>query len=531
MGTDAGVIRTDLGASAPVGGPLKALTRRASLSALASLLDYAVKAGVTLVITPILVTGLGRSLYGVWEMLGRLIGYMSAADGRPTEALRLVVAQQQGVADHDVNRRSVGAALMVWLILLPLVLTIGAILTWYSPSIVNAPDGAAASVRLTTALLVVSSLLGGLGTVPESVLRGMNLGYKRMGLQAAVSIVWGALAAWAVHTGLGLAGLGGSLIARALITGVFFWILVSKYVSWFRVALPTKPDVKRLLGMSVWLSAGDMIAKLLLASDVLILGAVVSPAAVTSFVLTGYAARTGLGIHIFTAGAAMPGFGGLLGAQQLDRAAQVRRELLTLTWLFVTVVGATVLVWNPSFLALWVNDGANLYAGSWVDLLIVLIIAQTAFIRTDAYIIDAALKPRRRVFIAAITAAVTLGLAIALTYAFGILGLCLGMMAGRGIQSVAYPVIVRNSLGRPAAQPGARLAALRLACSTALLFAGASWLGRQFIADRWYIWLGGVMLTLAVVSTLSLSLGPNGESRRTLFTRLRGIATGIRRRP
>src|SRR5712671_5361379 len=81
------------------------LTKRASLTAVASLLDYSVKAGVSLVITPILVGELGRSLYGMWEMLGRLIGYMAATDGRPTEALRLVISQQQG-ADPQANRRA-----------------------------------------------------------------------------------------------------------------------------------------------------------------------------------------------------------------------------------------------------------------------------------------------------------------------------------------------------------------------------------------------------------------------------------------
>src|SRR6266853_1347050 len=85
------------------------LTKRASLTAVASLLDYAVKAGVSLVITPILVGGLGRSMYGMWEMLGRLIGYMAATDGRPTEALRLVISQQQ-TADPQANRRAIGAA-------------------------------------------------------------------------------------------------------------------------------------------------------------------------------------------------------------------------------------------------------------------------------------------------------------------------------------------------------------------------------------------------------------------------------------
>jgi len=453
---------------------------------------------------------------------------MSAADGRPTEALRLVTAQQQSAADPEVNRRSVGAALMVWLSLLPLVALVGAVLTWFAPRIINAPPETHGMVRLTCALLVVSGLLGGLGAVPESVLRGMNLGYKRMGLQAALSIVWGALAAWAVHTGLGLAGLGGSQIVRAAIAGACFWLLVRKYVAWFRVARPTRADVKRLLSMSVWLSAGDLIAKLLLASDVLILGAVVSPAAVTTFVLTGYAARTGMGIFVFTAGSAMPGLGGVLGERQFSRAVQLRRELLTLTWLFVTALGATILLWNRSFLSLWV--GAHNYAGPWVDLLIVLVIAQTAFIRIDSYIIDAALRPRGRIVIGAITVVATLALGITLTHALGILGLCLGMLAGRAIQSVSYPLIVRSCLQHQTRGAAERLAALRLAATTALLFGGANLASRWIVAPTWAVWAAGVALSVALCAGVALLLGPTPGDRRAILTRIRVVVAGLRPR-
>ena len=52
-------------------------------------------------------------------------------------------------------------------------------------------------------------------------------------------------------------------------------------------------------------------------------------------------------------------------------------------------------MWNRSFVHLWV--GSENYAGIWTNLLLVLIAAQTAFIRCDAYMIDAALQPGRRV--------------------------------------------------------------------------------------------------------------------------------------
>src|ERR1041385_5793830 len=87
------------------------LTGRASLNAVQSLLDYGAKLGVGLVVTPIVVTGLGRSLFGVWEMLNRLVTYMSAADGRPTEALRLVGSGRRAGGDAALQRPALGAAL------------------------------------------------------------------------------------------------------------------------------------------------------------------------------------------------------------------------------------------------------------------------------------------------------------------------------------------------------------------------------------------------------------------------------------
>lgn len=530
MGTNAAAVgtpalQTPLEPTVPQAPPAQ-LTRRASLTAFASLLDYAVKAGVQLVITPILLSGLGRSLYGVWEMLGRLVGYMAAADGRPTEALRLVIAQQQH-ADADTNRRTVGAAFAVWALMIPIVALVGGALIWLAPSIVHTPDSSRAAVRLTCALLVLGFLLTGLATIPEAVLRGMNLGYKRMGLQAGLSILAGALAAFAVMEGFGLPGLGAAPIARALIAGLVFWMLVRKFVPWFKVAKPTKPAIKALFGMSVWLSMGDLVAKLLLASDVLILGWIVSPVAVTTYVITSYAARTGLGVLVFTAGAAMPGLGGVLGQKQFARAVQLRHELRMLTWLITTIVGATILTWNHSFVHLWV--GSRNYAGPWVELLVVCIALQTAFIRTDSYIIDAALRPRGRVVIGAITVVATLALGIVLTHALGIIGLCIGLLAGRAIQSVAYPLIVRSCLGTPKRNIAERLAAVRMALTTVLLFAGATAAGRAIMASSWPVWAGGVALTGVLCAALTLVLGPTPGDRRVILTRVRTMVAGLRR--
>ena len=391
-------------------------------------------------------------------------------------------------------------------------------LIWGAPLVTKAAPALHGPVRLATALLMIAFFVTLVGGVPESVLRGMNLGYRRMGLQASLNIVAGVLMVGAIRWGLGLAGLGGAQVGVAVVTGIVFWYLARRYVPWFGLAWPTRQDIRSLLAMSAWLTVGEAVVKLLLACDVLILGIVVAPAVVTSYSLTSYAARTAVGIHVFAASAAMPGLGGLIGRGDHRRVTELRHELQTLTWLFGTAVGATILAWNPSFLSHWV--GAQHYAGPWVDSLIVLGALQTVLIRTDAYIIDAALQPRPRVLAAAGAAAATIALTVPLTRAFGMVGLCVGLLLGRSVQSIAYPLLVRGCLAegwRPYS------GGVRLAAVTLLLFAIASVMGTALHAAGWIAWAAGVALTLTVAIGVALVLGLPAATRRRLINRVRHL--------
>ena len=71
------------------------LTKKAFLNALASALDYFAKIVVTLFITPFMLSGLGSFYYGVWQMMVKFVGYMSPASGRPTQALKFILAKEQ----------------------------------------------------------------------------------------------------------------------------------------------------------------------------------------------------------------------------------------------------------------------------------------------------------------------------------------------------------------------------------------------------------------------------------------------------
>jgi len=497
------------------------LTHKAYLNAFASLLDQAVKGAVTALVTPLLVAGLGGALFGVWQILSKLVTYMQAADGRPTQALKWVIANRREVDGDEEKRRYVGSAVGVWLLFLPVLALMGAALVWAAPYVSKVPAEMHTQVRVTTALLVAGFLLTQLVLLPEAVLRGMNLGYKRMGLQAGLSVVGGALSVGALYAGGGLVGLAAAQVALVALTGALFLAVVKKFVPWFGVARASFAEVRSFLKVSVWYFAWTFVHRFILAGDVLILGLAASATAVADYTLTNFAAVLLLGFVTTAIGAATPGLGGVVGLKQFEKAAALRAEMMALSWLLLTSAGAAIIAWNRSFVSLWV--GAEHYAGFWPNLLAVLMTVQLIFIRNDSYVIDLTLQLRAKVLTGAASAALSVGLAAALTPRLGITGLCLGMIAGRAVLTIAYPFVVNAQLGRPRLP---RLAgAARPAATMVLMFAAAGWLGREVTAGGWLGWLACAAATFGAALLVSFFVGLPAAARHALARRLTLLRT------
>ena len=504
-----------------VSRPKKALTHKAYLNGFASLLDTVVKGGVMALITPMLVSGLGSSLFGVWQILGRLITYMYAADGRPTQALKWVIANRQELDSDETKRRHVGSAMGVWLLFLPVLAVISAALIWVSPFLTKVPTEQYTSIRVTCGLLVVNFLLIQLISLPEAVLRGMNLGYKRLGLQAGLNVVGGGLTIGALYLGTGIIGLAAAQAILTALTGVFFLMVVKRYVSWYGVARPTFAEVRSFLKLSVWWFAWTTIQKFIIGSDVLVLGLMASASIVATYTLTGFASTILLSMVTIVLGAVAPGLGAVVGRKQFDRLAALRMEMIATSWLLLAAIGSTILLWNRSFIYLWV--GESHYAGLWTNLLVVLMIVQLIFIRNDSYIIDLMLQLREKVVMGVVAAVISIGLSVVLVPRLGIAGMCLGMIVGRLALTVSYPFVINRHLGRPLNPKLSR--AVRPAATMALMFGACAYLGQILLVDNWAIWLLCSGLTFAIALGIALGVGLRRELRNSLKVRLLMLRT------
>lgn len=495
------------------------LTQKSFLNAVVSLLEYGMQIGVKLIITPILVSGLGNSLFGIWQILQRMVGFLTFADGRPTQALKWLVANRQENADQELKRREVGSTLMIWLYFLPLLLLGGGVFIWLSPRITNAGLELSSTIRSTAAVLMFTLVISGLSGIPGAVLRGSNLGYKRAWLVILLRILEGLLMAASIYFGIGLVGLAAARLIVIILGGILIWQITRKAVVWFGFSQPVEAEVRRFFGLNIWYLIWTLVGNGLLAVDVFLLGYMLSPEVVSVYTLTSYTSQFITGVTLVIIGALMPSIGGIIGRGNHSDVLDLRSEMGRYIWWLVTTIGAAILFWNRSFVHLWV--GGENFAGNLVNIFIVLLMIQWVYIENDSRIVDLTLKIEKKVFLGILSLGLSSFLAVILIPKYGMLGLCLGLLIGRLLLTISYPILLQNLLGSPDINLG-RKEFLR-GITTAVLFVFSAWLGSQMLILNWLTLLLLVVLSGLCLLVALFFLGFNKQQQQQLVKRFQAV--------
>jgi O-antigen/teichoic acid export membrane protein len=378
---------------------------------------------------------------------------------------------------------------------------------------------------MAAAILVINLAVVNLAAIPQAVMEGENKGYKRMGVSAALVFLGGALTWLALYLHTGLTGVAVATLLITVITG-FFWLVVGRtYIPWFGIARPSSKEARSFLGLSWWFMGWNLIMILMTASDVILLGILDSVESVTNYSLTKYAPETLISMVAIMVFGIAPGLGGIIGAGDKEKAGKVRGEIMILTWLIVTVIGASVLIWNEAFLRLWV--GEKYYLGAIQNLMIIVVITQFVLIRNDSNFIDLTLRLRKKVVLGGVSVAISLLLsAVFIGYLdLGVVGLCAGLIIGRLILSFGYPLLVGKFLGESLKNQLMR--SLRPALVMLALFIGvtllsmSTWILNLATSIGWigFIFFGAV--TFVIMLVLAFFAGLTSVQRNRVIGRVR----------
>jgi hypothetical protein len=225
----------------------------------------------------------------------------------------------------------------------------------------------------------------------------------------------------------------------------------------------------------------------------------------------------------------VPGLGSIIGTGDYERAIRLRNEINSIIWLVSTALGASIILWNHAFISLWV--GAEYFSGAIPNMLIVVASMQLAFIRSDGNIIDLTLKMSQKVLLGLLSVIVSIVIAGIFVgyFKLDVIGLCFGIMLGRLILSVGYPVLISRFMHVSWTSKLGQM--VRPILVTILLFSAAVGLNQyasSLIRSGIMGWLVFILLAGAtgiLMSFISFYAGLTGDQRRSLIRRVRAVIT------
>lgn len=494
-------------------------TRRALLNAISVFLDQGARVIVSLIVTPILVSGLGSVQFGIWQVLLRVSGWISCLDCRPSESLKWKISREHEMLDRPSANRAITSAFIVWVMFVPVIAAIGAVFVLVYPQRAAVEADTVLDIRIAASVVVINAIILGLLQLCAAILRGMNLGYKRMGTMAIIVLLGGVLTAVAVRQGYGLTGIAAVQTFTTLLGIVLVTWTVHRICPWVEVVRIGRGDIAETVKTGRWFMVWTFVETGLIAGDVLLLSYYVDGYTVTRYVLTSYATQVTVIVVATLIASIVPGLGGMIGSGKQSLAFERWREGSLYAWVLATACGATVAMCNRSFVTLWV--GAEHFAGVIENIAVTMVAIQLVVLRNNAAIMNVALNVKSKTLVGAAALVITAVIASLSVPELGIVGLCLALMIGRSLLTLSFPSMVRAVFAKTEIDSTHRTLARWLVTIVVVAIAGV--IGSRITLDEW-VHIGALGLCcLFVCSVLCYFAGMSQVERRMMHRRVLSI--------
>lgn len=501
------------------------LTSKAYLTLCAKALRMGTKTIVQLVTTPLVVRYLGPDLFGAWSMIQKLGIYLSATDFRAAGAAKLLLAVRSHLDDASGHRRLVGAALVMWLVFLPLALATTAVVLALSPRLIPTAPEYQAFVRWAVAIFAISVLLGRVMALPANVLSALNLEYKAMFWEAFVPVLAGGLTVAALLFGWSLPGIVLAYTAGVIVDGIVRHIIARRNVPWYGAQRPTRQDMRSVLSLTGWLQGTNFAYFALTGADVLIIGMILGSAAAGVFAATTYMHRLASEVLSMILASGRPGLINLCGSGEWRRVADLRVEFHVLAIGLGAVAGAGLLTVGADFVTLWL--GADYYAGNVVNGLMVLVTIGLVLLRNETGVLDGLMKVRAKTNAMVASALVTVGASLVLVRVAGSAGMATAVLLG---QSLGVTLCFASAERHPALAGGGTWRRLmRPILGAVVILSLAAVAGSMFECQGWFALVGAAILAVTVAAMLAWTLILGRDQRRLLRARITSVLRSVRR--
>jgi len=404
------------------------LPRRVLINTTSNILGKVVTLGLGFAVTPLLVHQLGAVQYGLWMLVGSLVGYGSLLEFGIGSAVVKAVAEASTQGRNDHARAVIATALWLYTglgLLAVTVITGGALLV---PAIFNIDPN---QHSLTIQLMILSGISVGLGipcTAAPAVLRGL----QRFDL---LNVLGSTAALCSTAATLLVLFLGGDVRSIILINvGVMLASQAVMVATITRIkpalALGWRDAQRGLVRSIVAYSASTFVihvaGRLQTQTDELVIGALLITSQITPYVLARRLAEIP---QLLTEQFIKVLFPLAAEVHSTRNTARLQTLYITSTRLTLAVclpLGCVLLVFGKQLLTIWVGPSYATYSA------LVSILTLAALIDMSQWpagmILQGMARQRPLAICSLVAAGVNLGLSIALAPQLGLIGIALGTL-------------------------------------------------------------------------------------------------------
>ena len=405
------------------------LIKKAYFTSLSRLLASAANFLSQMIITPWIITHLGQSLYGIFTLINKTEGYLSLVDLRPSAILRLKLSTLQHVSEISEKRKYVGAAIYISAICLPIIIFIGIIISFFFPIIFHISNEYIAIsqtiVFLVALFLGLRSFLG----IPEAILRGNNLEYKGYLIEPLRCFVYGLFVYFSLTNNYGLLGVVMSSFASFVFSFVLRFLLQLKYAPGHSPQKPDKKHMHEFKNKGGWYMGASFAYQLLQSVDIIIIGILYLPSFVACYALTrALSIRVSESLSLLFSSMSS-GIGFLWGKKDLASLVNIKIRLLRYNIMTGLILLFYFLLFNESFVALWV--GPENFMGQSANILICIMSPILILSIYSQSFIDSFLMFKYKLIVISIASIINIITSILLSFYWGILGIIAGGIISR----------------------------------------------------------------------------------------------------
>jgi O-antigen/teichoic acid export membrane protein len=416
------------------------LPKRFRRNTIANYVSSAVTIVLALVVTPVLVRGLGQEAYGVWALATTWVLYFNLLQLGTARATVKFVAEADALGDRPRVVRTVATSF--WALAVPGFLLVLAVpgLAYIFPVLFDVPD----DLRTAGMVLVVLATIDMAIAIPADTFGAALAGYQRYDL-LAVTVAGTAVAqaaAWTVIVALdgGLVAIGVATIVFSLVSQLarFFMVRYLAGENPIRLRRFDRGFVRPLMSMSGWIAVAEFSAVIIGQLDVVIVGLI-------SGVVAAGVYAVGLKLSQMPSRLTGP-MTSVFFPHAAELAASGRRDELRR----MMVAGTRIAVGMAAPLAIAIGVLAEPTIDAWVGsgfedatLVVVYLSAAavaTALYQVPAYVLRGIGDVKLPAFFGLFEAVVNLSLSVVLALAIGPSGVALATLIARVLSQVLIAV-------------------------------------------------------------------------------------------